>query len=87
MLYFKQEAVFSAHGPANFGNRHPFAFESHDSASMGKLLIPCDIIMYAFMAGDGHGAVGLFLVTGYSMLDSGYWSPLTVAGYALRVAW
>jgi hypothetical protein len=55
LFYFKQEAVFSAHGPANFANRHPFAFESHDPASMGKLLIPGDIIMYAFMAGDGHG--------------------------------
>ena len=75
------------HGAPDVNHWHLTTFESHDPASMGKLLIPCDIIMYAFMAGDGHGAVGLFLVTGYSMLDSGYWSPLTVAGYALRVAW
>jgi len=45
VLYFKKETVFSVHGPANFNGRHPFAFESHNPASMGKMLIPGDIIM------------------------------------------
>ena len=75
LLYFKQEAVFSAHGPANFGNRHPLAFESHGPASMGKLLIPCDIIMQAFMAGDVHGC--WVLVTGYWSLVTGSWLLVT----------
>jgi len=59
------------HSPANFSGRHPFAFKSHNPASMGKMLIPGDIIMQAFMAGDVHGC--WVLVTGYSMLDTRYW--------------
>ncbi len=67
------------HRPVYFGDRHPFAFESHNPASMGKMLIPGDIIMYAFMAGDVHGC-GI-LVSGCSMLDAGCWMLDT--GYSI----
>jgi hypothetical protein len=76
------------HRPVYFGDRHPFAFESHNPASMGKMLIPGDIIMYAFMAGDVHGCGMLvsgcwILDAGYSILDTGYW--ILVSGYLLLV--
>jgi len=51
------------HGAPDLNHRHLPAFESHDPASMGTLRIPCDIIMQTFVAGVGHGADGLFLVT------------------------
>jgi hypothetical protein len=38
---------------------------------MGKMLIPGDIIVYAFMAGDVHGC--WVLVTGYWFLVAGLW--------------
>jgi len=44
------------HGTPDLNHRHPPAFESHDSASMGELRFPCDIIMVTLVAGDGHGA-------------------------------
>ena len=56
------------HGAPDVNHWHLTTFESHDPASMGKLLIPGDIIMYAFMAIDGHGC--WMLDAGYSMLDT-----------------
>jgi hypothetical protein len=63
LIHLKKKAVFSAHGAPDLKHRHLPAFESHDPASMGKLRIPCDIIVKTFMAGGGHGTGRLFLVT------------------------
>ena len=50
----KKIAVFSLHGAPDFNCRHLAAFECHDSASMGELRIPCNVVMNAFVTGDGH---------------------------------
>ena len=52
------------HGVPDFKHRHRPTFKSHNPASMGKMLIPGDVIMQAFMAGDVHGC---------GMLVSGFW--------------
>ncbi len=74
------------HGAPDFKHRHRPTFKSHNPASMGKMLIPGDIIMYAFMAGDVHGcgilvSGCLILDAGCSMLDTGYW--ILDAGYSM----
>ena len=51
----EKETLFSGHGAPDFDHRHLPAFEPHDSATMGKLRFPCDIIMVTLVAGDGHG--------------------------------
>ncbi len=43
------------HGAPDFKHRHRPTFKSHNPASMGKMLIPGDIIMQAFVTGDVHG--------------------------------
>jgi hypothetical protein len=67
------------HGSTYFGKRHPLAFKSHNPTTMGKMLIPRDMIMDAFMAGKVVVAGSLFLVTGHC-------SGVHGAGYGLRVA-
>ena len=57
MFKLEKIAIFSAHGTPDSDRRHPSALESHDSASVGTLRIPCDVVMLAFMAGDEHGIV------------------------------
>ena len=54
-LDLEKEAIFSTHGAPDRDHRHLPAFESHDSAPMGELRFPCDIIMVTLVAGDGHG--------------------------------
>ena len=56
VLGFKKIAVSSMHGTPDIDGRHPLAFKPHNPASMGKFWIPCDVVMQAFVAGDGHGA-------------------------------
>jgi len=74
-LHLKKKALFSAHGAPDYYQRHLLAFESHDSAPMGELRFPGDIIMVTLVAGDGHGA-------GYWFLATGCW--LRVVCYGLR---
>jgi len=63
-FHLEIKAFFSAHGKPDFDHRHLPALESHDSASMGKLRFPCDIIVVTLVAGDGHEV-------GYGSLVSG----------------
>jgi hypothetical protein len=77
LLHLKKKALFSAHGAPDHYQGHLLAFESHDSAPMGELRFPGDIIMVTLVAGDGHGA-------GYWFLATGCW--LRVVCYGLRTA-
>jgi hypothetical protein len=70
-FHLKKKTVFSVHGAPDFKHRHRPTFESHNPASMGKMLIPGDIIMQAFVTGDVHGC-GM-LVSGFWWLAAGYW--------------
>jgi len=54
-LHFKNEAIFSLHRHANIIDRQTFTFEIHGATSMGKMLVPGDVIMYTFMTVNGHG--------------------------------
>ncbi len=54
-LHFKSEAIFSPHCPANIIDWQAFTFEIHGATSMGKILVPGNVIMYAFMTNNGHG--------------------------------
>jgi hypothetical protein len=76
-FHLKKKTVFSVHGAPDFKHRHRPTFESHNPASMGKMLIPGDIIMQAFVTGDVHGC-GM-LDTRYWMLGARYW--MLAAGY------
>ena len=67
-------AVLSMHGTPDIDGRHHLAFKSHNSASMGKLRIPCYEIMHAFMAGDGHGAKNRLKVQVIGFSECGRWN-------------
>ena len=71
----KKKAIFSVHSAPDFNRRHLSTFESHDPATMRKLRIPCDKVMTAFVASDGH-----------DLLVTGCWSLAVEPGYELRVA-
>ena len=81
-LHLKKEAIFSAHGAPDFYHRHLPAFESHDSAPMGELRFPCNIIMVTLVAGNTHGF--WWLVAGLWFQVIGCW--WLVPSYLLRVA-
>ena len=53
-LHFKSEALFSPHRHANIIDRQTFAFEIHGATAMGKILVPGNVIMDAFMTSNGH---------------------------------
>jgi hypothetical protein len=44
------------HGSAYLGKRHLLALESHNPATMGKALIPGNVIVDAIVAGNWHDA-------------------------------
>ena len=54
-LHFKSEAIFSPHRHANFINRQTFTFEIHGATTVGKIRLPGDVIVVAFMTSNGHG--------------------------------
>ena len=56
LLFFhlKGEAIFALHRPANIVDRDTFTLKIHGATSMRKMLIPCDVIMYAFIASNFH---------------------------------
>jgi len=54
-FHLKSEAIFSLHRHANLLGRHTFTFEIHGATSMGKILVPGNVIMHAFMTNNGHG--------------------------------
>ena len=60
------------HGTPDVQHRHLPALEADAPASMGKLRVPCDIIMKAFVAGWAHSC--WILVSGYWWLVTGYGS-------------
>ena len=72
------KAIFAAHGAPNFDHRHLPAFESHDSASMGELRFPRNIIVVALMAGNTHGFWWLVAGGRFSY-------GLRVAGFAAKI--
>ena len=52
---FKSEAIFSPHRHANIIDRQAFTFKIHGATAMGKILVPGNVIMFAFMTINGHG--------------------------------
>ena len=54
-LHFKSEAIFSPHRQANFVNRQTFTFEIHGATAVGKIRLPGNVIVVAFMTSNGHG--------------------------------
>jgi hypothetical protein len=54
-LQLKSEAIVSLHRHANIIDRRSFTFEIHGATSMGKMLVPGDVIMVTFMTINGHG--------------------------------
>jgi len=61
-LHFKGEAIFSLHRHAHIIDRQAFTFEIHGATSMGKILVPGNEIMHAFMTRNDHGNCGTFAV-------------------------
>jgi hypothetical protein len=54
-LHLKSKAIFSPHRHAYFINRQTFTFEIHGATAVGKIRLPGNIIVIAFMTGNGHG--------------------------------
>jgi hypothetical protein len=54
-LHFKSEAIFSPHRHANIVDRQAFTFEIHGATAMGKIRVPGNVIMVAFITSNGHG--------------------------------
>jgi hypothetical protein len=59
-LQLKSEAIVSLHRHANIIDRQSFTFEIHGATSMGKMLVPGDVIMVTFMTISGHSNCAIF---------------------------
>jgi len=62
-LQLKSEAIVSLHRHANIIDRRAFTFEIHGATSMGKMLVPGDVIMVTFMTDNGHGNCAIISVS------------------------
>jgi len=54
-LDFISEAILGPHRQADIIDRQAFTFEIHGATSMGKILVPGNVIMDTFMTSSGHG--------------------------------
>jgi len=61
-LHCKSKAIFSLHRQANISARQAFTFEIHGATAMGKILVPGNVIMYAFVTANGHGTCAISAV-------------------------
>lgn len=54
LFRFEGQAYVSTHRHANIDDRQAFAFETHGVASMGKIRVPGNVIVNAFVTDNVH---------------------------------